>query len=300
MSCQATEEIKKLSGDLASNRENADGAYWVEITKRSSELLNKYIRKEPAEIANQAWFLNKIATVNSIYVSAFGKIKNENYYEAWCDLEQAEIGLLAFHNNKFLDPSNHRMSELDAQIREWQKVFPYKIFASPEIIYRKSECSICRTVVSPWSKCNHKKGHVYFGEECSHIVTESEFLGMALVKNPVQKYSVPMSRDDKGETIDHYDYSIVKFIAERVMSPFHWWTASWTHALHPHERYTHLRKTDACPCESGKSYEACCLREAGVVRPHLHVDFSVHPPTSLPRFAFAGDPTQSKTKEAGS
>ena len=116
----------------------------------------------------------------------------------------------------------------------------------------------------------------------ARIVSKAKILGMAFVKNPVQKYSVPFFSDSKGEsTKDQYNYAIVKYLIQRLTSPFHEWDIEWTKRRHPHSRFADIGQNEPCPCESGKKYKDCCLPKEAVLRPHCLFTFHVEPAAHL-------------------
>ncbi len=111
---------------------------------------------------------------------------------------------------------------------------------------------------------------------------------MSLVRDPVQKYSVPFTSGPDGNTIDHYDYSIVKFLIDRLASPFDEWSYYWTTAYHPHDMFADRDRDGSCPCESGQTYANCCATKPGVMRPHIQFSFEKTPPNELSNAYLAG------------
>jgi hypothetical protein len=204
-------------------------------------------------------------------VDAYELMKRQEYRKAWDLLERSELNLRWIRKNPFLPIGEFLCDELAEQVTHWQKIFPYKVFASPEIRIKREQCSICGNSSGPWPDCAHIVGKVYGGKFCSRTVTDMDFLGIALVLEPVQKYSVVLIPGPNGE--DMTDYSLVREIVERVGGPFSWWRADWTTRRHPHELFADREIKGDCPCGSGRTYEACCLNEAGVLRPHLQVAF---------------------------
>jgi hypothetical protein len=158
---------------------------------------------------------------------------------------------------------------------------------SPEILELEKICNICEKPISIRNPCGHRVGEIYNGELCIRIVTKVKLLAMAMVDSPIQKYSVPFLSDEKtGKSIDHYNYSLVKFLADRLQSPFHEWDVSWTKVRHPHSKFRSVGQDDPCPCESGKKYKECCLPEEGVLRPHCQFHLSVLPQPGLSDFEY--------------
>jgi hypothetical protein len=129
-------------------------------------------------------------------------------------------------------------------------------------------CIVCPTA------CGHDIGEIYNGEYCARIVGEFKILGLAVVTNPLQKYSVLFLTDPKtGEKVDHYNYATVEYLAKRWPMPFSDWDVGWTRRLHPKSKFGRIARNDRCSCESGKKYKKCCANLDGIMRPHVIFDF---------------------------
>jgi hypothetical protein len=281
--------LHSLETSLRENLENASQTFWETLRAETAETVRKTQMAGNVEDANNAWFLNKVAVTRCLYVHCFAQMLAGDYYEAWCNLERVEIENRWLIRNTFYDPILFGAESLQTQVTQWQGLFPYKVFFSPGFLQKRIECSICRKVRDPWSDCEHEVGRVYAGRECYRIITEAEFLEISLVSDPVQKYSVVHSvLDEKGNSIDHHDYALIRFVADRLASPFDGWRIQWTHAYHPHDLFSQIRPDDACPCESGRAYKECCQARPGVVRPHAHIEFEKDPPATLPNAALTG------------
>ena len=112
-----------------------------------------------------------------------------------------------------------------------------------------------------------------------------EFLGLSMVENPVQKYSVLFpTNEDTGKQEDRMNYSVVNFVIERLHSPLDPWSYVKTY-----KRYTRAELSDhplesPCPCKSKKKYIECCYLKGFVDVPHIELDFEKLPPKELPNF----------------
>ena len=114
------------------------------------------------------------------------------------------------------------------------------------------------------------------------IVTKLEVMGISIVDKPVQKYSVLFLSDEKtGKQRDHYNYALVQYAISALREPFDGWDVERTSRRQPHSRYAAIGRNDPCPCESGKKYKKCCLRETGVLRPHYEFTFEIQPPDTV-------------------
>lgn len=246
-------------------------------------------KSNAVELSNQEeakayWICEVIVESHLLFQDAFNKIKQGEYYKAWCKLEQCELAINALerHYASSVDDPHHLLY-VKEMIIQWQALFPYSVFFSPEILKRKVICSICGAVVKPRSQCGHKKGEIYNGEMCTHIVAECDLISISVVKDPVQKYSVAfLSAKENGEPIDHYDYSNLKFIADRLESPYHKWIHRITQRKIMRKEVDHLTPDSKCPCLSGNNYGECCVSKSEFLVPHLQIEFSVAPRAELP------------------
>jgi hypothetical protein len=267
---------------------------WDSVIASAQALLDEATAASDDDAANHAWFIHKVATARRAYVGFIEQLRNGHYYEGWCELERIEITLSALQRNPFYDCQSFGVPELAELVANWQSLFPYRLFASPEFAIRRQVCSICGHTNDPWSSCTHQAGWVYGGKECYRIVKDVEFLGISVVRDPVQKYSVlGISIGPDGKGVGQFDYGPVKFVLDRISAPFSSWKAVRTYARHPHSLFQDRAHDGPCPCESGRLYRDCCLREIGVVRPHFEISFSEPPPAHLPAVQISGYPTTS-------
>lgn len=183
----------------------------------------------------------------------------------------------------------YRIAYMEAMVERWQSLYPYAVFLSPEILKKKVLCSICDAVVKPRSSCVHRKGEIYDGEMCNHMVVELEFLGLSIVDNPVQRYSVAFTTDAEGNKVDQFKYEYLRFVVDRFSSPWHPWTSQMTTREVPAGELLNFPTDADCPCGSGSAFASCCTGKASVLVPHRQLTFSVRPPADLPANAlFAG------------
>jgi len=156
------------------------------------------------------------------------------------------------------------------------------------MLVKEKVCSICGDPISIRNPCGHEVGEIYDGEMCLRRITEAEVLEVSLVETPGHKYAVAFasSSESGGGIKDQYNYAAVRYVIDGLRSPFDAWDLERTKRRHPHSRYYHVTQDEDCPCESGKTYEECCLSESGVLRPHLNIIFSVPPPESQTKLLY--------------
>ena len=249
----------------------------------------KAVQHGDQEIAKLVWCYEQILKVQQNYIVSFNEMKAGAYYQAWCLLERVriEIGFLEPHCTLSTRDDNYKLEYIEKHTEQFQSLFPYKLFISPAFLYLEKKCSICDQVISLRNPCGHKIGEIYDGEMCSHVITKVDILEVSVVPNPVQKYSVLFVTDSKtGQQTDHYDYSLVKYAIGGLRAPFDTWDIRWTKIRHPHSLFEHISPNDNCPCDSGKKYQDCCLKEIGVLRPHVELLFSVPPPEDLLKIVY--------------
>lgn len=255
-----------------------------------AEIRQEAVERDDQEVAKGAWCLETITEIHQMYLTAFASLQAGEYYEAWCTLERCEIRI-HFLDRHFVDQTGlFDIEFIRRHVQRFQGLFPYKLFMSPEILYHDIRCSTCEARVLPRSRCGHEPGEIYSGVMCGRRIDAAAILAISLVEQPRQKYSVPFYRKDKdGKPVDHYDYCLVEYVIRGLASPWDEWTYEWKKAYHPHERFRDIGRNDPCPCESGRKYKQCCLREPGVLRPHCVVSFIATPPHGLPKLLFTDD-----------
>ena len=193
------------------------------------------------------------------------------HHEKWC-YKPPWQNLVRFRQNPFLCIEDFRVTELATMVSRWQSLYPYKVFASPEFIILRESCSICGEAGGPWSSCNHRVGTVYGGRLCFRTVQDMRFCGIALVLDPVQKYSVIIPSAQDGS--DPMDYRMVEWVCDRIKNPFAVWQRHETSKIYPHDAFVDFHETDGCPCSSGMAYRMCCRLRSGVMMPHTLIEFT--------------------------
>lgn len=241
--------------------------------------------------AELLWQAQTVALIQREFMSAFMLLKSRNYYEAWNTFERCEVKTAALLRH-YCVPSGdpHRIQYINEMTAKWQELYPYKAFFSPEFLKKKVVCSICNAPVTPRRNCGHKKWGVYDGEMCYHIVVETQVLSISIVDKPVQKYSVAFLVDEEsGNTRDHYNYSNIQFLIDRLASPFHGWKADHTTRTLTKADLDQISSAASCPCASGKRFGNCCIGKELVIVPHLQFYMEVAPPDHLPTFEVISD-----------
>lgn len=249
------------------------------LAAKLAELKSSFVAENNQTILKEIWCLEKIIAIQKTYLLTFYKLKLKQYYEAWCSLENIEIYLSQlFRHLNTEDELFPKVAFIKQHTLQYQSLFPYRRFISPEFTVKFKTCSICNKNISIRHACGHKNGEIYNGEMCYQIWDGIEYLLLAIVKSPVQKFCVIFfDNPETGERVDYYDYSHLEYLMSYLHSPFHFWEIHWTTIRYPHSDYLHIKPNDYCPCESGKKYNYCCLSEPGVLRPWAQIALRVPP-----------------------
>ena len=220
------------------------------------------------EESNEAWRRLQIFSIWKDYKSIYHALKNGDYYEAWCEIEQVLI------TNQFLlrnFPADTTCTEfITSHLIALQQLFPYRLFMSSVMEIEEENCSICGAKISPWTHCGHRPGKVYNGELCLKVVNKMKFLGADIVTHPEHKYSVIFAKDEKGEREDRHDYSMLKTLIQYWQRPFQDWKIKREERFLP--PYEGLKDSDICPCLRGiKTYAECCKNSPGIFTYHYTI-----------------------------
>jgi hypothetical protein len=226
------------------------------ISEELKRLKRIAIESAKEDETNYIWCLEQIYTVKKLFIGAFNQMKEGKFQEAWYSLDRCDIELhfLKPHFN-YSDNSYHLLF-IEDEIPKYQKLFPYDLFASRESIESDFTCSICGAKMGIRNKCGHKVGGIYNGEMCCRIVNKIEFVAIALVRKPFDKYTI---LNVEGR---EYNYLILQNLMKYLDNPFEKWgyeieLREWNYKND--ERYKNTQRNDLCPCGSGKKFKKCCL-----------------------------------------
>jgi hypothetical protein len=232
-------------------------------------LKQDFVRHGNQEQAKFCWCLGRVLECQNHFLSAFENMKAGRFYKAWCDFAECEKQLRLLHPHLPFDDFDFSLKFIETYVARYQSLFPYEWFVSSEFLINEFQCSICGKRMLLRNPCGHKVGEIYDGELCCRVVKGVELLGVAFVKSPLDKTLVPFASRDSGEMgADTYDYSLVKFLAPNLRSPFDTWEVERTTRPYPHSKFSALGRNDRCPCGSGKKYKRCCLDKPEVLMPH--------------------------------
>lgn len=148
-------------------------------------------------------------------------------------------------------------------LEDYESLYPYTLFFSPEFVITESHCSICGKSMQSLS-CSHRRGQLYRGEVAIEIVDRIKTLqAVCLVKNPEDKKCVIEDIDGKPLAFNMLEeflemgfpwlqrFSITKTI-ERRIDP----------------NIVMTDRNSPCTCGSGVKFKKCCGKY--LYYDHLH------------------------------
>lgn len=178
-------------------------------------------------------------------------MKEHDFYDAWCQLERIDIQLSCLRGNGEWFNDIFNLKFIEEMIVEYEKLFPYEWFSSRESIVKKKSCSICNSPITLRKRCCHEIGKLYMGEMCKEKIDDFEIIGVALVKNPFDKYAVLIP-----EGLE-YNYFMLESLMPKLNSPYDKWSCHITVKVNP--IYHKLGRNHNCVCGSGNKFKYCCL-----------------------------------------
>ena len=234
-----------------------------EVLQSIEEKRKNAIISKNEQLANELWCLSEVYKVQKTYLRMFHNLKCGNYEKAWCLLDEIDISMGTLRDNFEVGMNRYNLTFINTVIKNYEKVFPDYVFTSRESIIKSEKCSICGKKARLRGGCEHIPGKLYMGELCFREVTEMEFLGVAIVKTPLDKYAIL-----KVKGMD-YNYQILEYLMNKLDSPFRPWYVEELRKKKP--EYIKLGRNDQCPCGSGKKYKNCCINTEKEYGPHYRI-----------------------------
>lgn len=239
-------EVEHIEKYLSINKTNFDNQILEYINNNKMLAVNE----GNEDLANYMWCLNKIFKIQKNYISAYNLLKNKEFQDAWLLLDRIEIDIYLLSNNFDISSDKYNIEYILDRIHDFQKLYPYEYFISRESIIKSEKCTICGRKVGIRHSCGHKKGRLYNGELCLHKVTDFEFRGMVLVKNPFDKFAYIQIEDKE------YNYGMIELLINELHSPYEKWHIEDTKIKKI--EYLRIGRNELCPCGSNRKYKKCC------------------------------------------
>ena len=213
-----------------------------------------YVIQKNDNVLLDIWFCLTVIEAINIFHNAFEFLKKREYKNGWDELAQVEISINNIKYNYKECFHYIAFTFLDQAVVKFQKIFPYKLFTSIVFVDTKEECSLCGKPMDPFSGCEHMRGKVYLGELCQGIVTDGIFVGVDIVKRPAMKSSVLFKDLDNPE-----EYKLLEYLIPKLPNEYTNWDFRISTKYEQHSNFR-TGRNEKCPCQSGKKYKNCCLK----------------------------------------
>ena len=223
--------------------------------------------------AKAVWCLEAIARIQDHFVSAFLRLMAGEFQDAWNLLERCEIEI-GFLDRHFTEAGNEfGVEHARIHTKQLQELYPLSVAVSPALLHKEVRCSICDSKLTLRNRCKHVHGEIYDGEMCGRVITETELLHIALVTNPVQKFSYIFPQDS-----DDRPFRPIKDLVIKIGSPWRRWGFYKEERRQFHPAFKGIGRNDWCPCKSRVKYKRCCLGKETVF-PHFVISLGREVPT---------------------
>ena len=223
--------------------------------------------------AKAVWCLETIGRIQGHFVTVFLKLMAGEFQDAWNLLERCEIEI-GFLDRHFTEAGNEfGVEHTRIHTKQLQDLYPLSFAISPALLHKEVQCSICNSKLTLRNGCEHIHGEIYDGEMCGRVVTDAELLHIALVTNPVQKFSYifPQNNDDRP-------FRPIRELVIAIGSPWRRWSYYKEERRRFHPDFKGIGRNDRCPCKSGAKYKRCCLGKETVF-PHFVISLGNEVPT---------------------
>ncbi len=270
-------ELEGLRNTLESYRSRTTvglpDSFWSEVER----LRLKGVADENELLANASWCIGEIGTAQDQFIEAYRLMRNDQFYNGWCALENCELALRSLRRHYLGDHARFGLDFMAEMVPRFQSLFPYRIFFSPAYLVEESHCSICGSPLGLDRGCDHQVGEVYWGKQCARVITAAKLLEISAVENPVQKYSVAFAQGSS------YNYGAIRYVVRALRSPWHGWTYEKQDIDTGEPLFPGTGRNEQCPCGSGMKYKKCCWGKTRK-KHHFLVFFDVPPPPGYPSY----------------
>jgi len=204
------------------------------------------------QLANAQYVFKQYFLLFCNLMKYFGLLKRKEYKFSWNKLQDCIDS--AQYIGRFTDDRLDVPQLLDL-LRNYETLYPYKVFSSSEYIITRSNCSICgKSMLS--LECPHIKDNLYWGKPAEEIFGEiKEFQTVYLVSHPEDKRYIIELSDDNRDEVEKFK-KLDQFLDLNL--PF---LQNFTVKSVIETRTKEIEKVgrnDHCPCGSGIKFKKCC------------------------------------------
>jgi hypothetical protein len=250
------------SGDLAGRQRACEEAKELIASFEAMAELS-----EDEELANACFILHTLVEFTGSYEKYWQSLRNQRYKASW-ELLQDSMHYVCVAGRFIKNKQIFHLEDIYNHLVCLEKLYPYKVFISSELLKIKERCSICqRDLKDPC--CEHIPGELYFGKMATAIIEKADLVGVSLVENPADKRLVPEVKDEQRPEQERF-YGVHVYV-EKAIKPFHTFEIFEFPVVSEVQRNL-TGRNDLCPCNSGRKYKNCCQEKQKNEVIHLHLE----------------------------
>ncbi|KHD36582.1 hypothetical protein NL50_08630 [Clostridium acetobutylicum] len=210
------------------------------------------------ELANAQYVANLYVKLLCQLSSYFKLLKEKEYRKSWDMLQDCFDSAFCIGKYTIIE-NRYEIPQIVDLLTGYESLYPFKVFASMEMIITKSECSICGKPFQSLD-CQHIKGNLYWGEVAIEKVTEiKEVQAIAMVSHPLDKRCVMELSDDTRTNEEKFQ--LLNEFLEQHIPTFQLFSIENQKALRQRQDIKIVGRNDKCPCGSGKKFKNCCGKD---------------------------------------
>lgn len=212
------------------------------------------VKNQNEIIANSTYVICNYLKMLSNYAIYWRYLHDENYKESWGILQNC-IDCIICVRRFTEDRSRYNLDLWDEHLRMIEKLYPYRVFSSIEMVIKFAKCSICGRSIIDFD-CEHIPGNLYWGEVAYSIVEDADLKAVALVRHPLDKRCVmEVQGDNRAE---EEKFKLLQYFVKNNQEPLRMFYINEIPRLYFNEQYLTYKRNDKCPCGSGKKFKNCC------------------------------------------
>ena len=231
---------------------------FLECSAIFDEVLEAAIQQNNEVFANSQYIFRKYFLLFCDLCEYFRLLKEKQYRKSWDKLQDC-IDLAKSVGSYIEIEDRLEIPNLLDLLSEYEKLYPYSVFASSEYIISKSHCSICGQSMLDLS-CPHIKGMLYWGTPACEVIDQVKTLqAVALVSHPEDKRCVLEISDDDRSEIEKF-LKVDQFLDLKM--PFLQYFSINIVVEYRMRDYTKVvGRNELCPCGKGLKFKKCCGKE---------------------------------------
>lgn len=255
---------------------------FMEIEKADSlfEFIQAYAIKNDIEELANAQYVAKLYTKLFCQLANYFKLLNEGKFrQSWNALQDCLDSTFWIGQHTAIE-NRYEIPQIVDLLHAYETLYPYKVFASSEMVITKSECSICGKPFQSL-ECPHIKGNLYWGEPATEIVKEiKEFQAVALVTHPLDKRCVMELTDDNRTEKEKFRL-LSEFVNKKIPA-FQMFHIEVQKSIRQRQDIDIVGRNDKCSCGSGKKFKNCCSKDLyyeyfhHIIHLEANIQFVIH------------------------